>query len=361
MKTTRLKLIALLIMFIGGAFWLTNCGGGGGGGATTTPSGSVGLFMTDDASNYQQVAAVINSVSLVNSSDGSSCSVLTTPVNINLSDLAGVLQLINTTSCPADHYNRMDIAFSNAVGLTNSSGISNACAFTTYLANGTPNALTCINNTCTMDLTGDVDVLTNQNNQAAADFVLKDFVVNGFGTSSCTVTMKASPLNASQMNKLGYVNKVSGTVASFNSNSATIDTGSKDFVVNTTTSQSNFQNLMSFAQQKGFSAVANCASFDFNAGTCSASQVQTLAVGTVQNATASTFTLTLPDGSAITVDYSSAPVKGQLENGQVAVTELIGIENSGVYDASQVQSRAGMGAMGTMPSGGGMPGGGPMM
>ena len=367
MKPTPLKLIALFFMFIGGAFWLASCGSGGG--TSSTPqSGAVGLFMTDDASTYQQVAAVINSVALVNSSDGSSCSVLSTPVSMNLSDLSNVVQLINTTTCPAANYNRLQLVFSNAVGVTNSGGISNACAFTSYRTahNGTPNALSCSGNNCTLDITGAVNVLASQDNQVGLDFVLKDFDVNGFGTSACTVTMRVSPLDAAGMNSLGYTSGIAGPVTAFNANSVTMAAGGKNFIVNTSAQgQSNFQNLMSFARQNGFSAMANCTSFNFNAGTCTASQVQTIVAGTVSSLdnAASTFALGLSNGSSINVDFSQAAasgqMKGQLQNNQTAVLKLSGVGGNGIYNATEVQSRAGMGAMGNMPSGGGMTGGMP--
>lgn len=94
-------------MFLGGAFWLASCGGGGS--SSTSPSaapqtGAVGLFLTDDASTYKQMVTVINSVTLVNSARGSSCSVLASPISMNLPSLANVLQLVNTSSCPAGSY-----------------------------------------------------------------------------------------------------------------------------------------------------------------------------------------------------------------------------------------------------------------
>ena len=164
----------------------------------------------------------------------------------------------------------MKMAFSNSVGITNSGGISNACVFTSYMANGSPSALSCVNDTCTMYLNGATNVLD---------------------------------------------------------------------------------------------AMANCSSFDLNAGTCLASQVLPMAVGTVSNLSTGnyTFTLTLPNGSPINVNYAGAAgqVMGQLQNGQGAGAELSGM-NSNVYNASEIEGLAGMGAMGNMTSGGGMSGGGMM-
>ncbi len=373
MKSAKIRLAALFCVILGAGIWLSSCGGGGGGGTSSTPTGSVGLFMTDDASTYKNVIAVVNSVSFLNSGNGDSCTVFpaagnTSPATVNLSNLSDVMALISTGNCPAESFNRIKVVFSNSVGLTDSTGASSQCAFTSFSqGQPAPDTLSCSGNNCTMEINGAVNVLASQDSRAALDFVLKDFDVTGFGTSSCSVSMRVSPLDAAQMDqKTGYISGVSGTVSSAVGNTVTINTGTRSFIVNSLASgQTGFPGLMQFTKTGGFPAIANCASFDFAAGTCLANQVLTTVTGTVSNLNTNsapyTFTLTPSSGSPITVSVPAAQVTGTLADGKLATVKLSSQTASSTFAASQVDGLAGMGAMGT-PMNNGMPGGGmPMM
>lgn len=370
MKLGKIRIFALFFAVLGAGLWLTNCGGGGGGG-TSSSTGSAGLFMTDDASSYQDIIAVVNSVTFLNSGNGDSCEVFPNastsgPATVNLSNLSNVLALISTGNCPSESFNRVKVVFSNTVGLTNSAGTSSGCAFAGFSqGQPAPDTLSCSGNNCTMEVNGAVNVLANQNNRAALDFVLKDFNVTGFGQPNCSVTMRVSPLNASQMDQKGFVSGINGTISNAVDNTVTINTGTRSFLVNTTASgQTGFPGLMQFARANGLPAQANCTSFDFNAGSCQSSQVLASLTGTVSglsnSGSTSTFTLTFKSGS-ITVSVPAAQVEGQLVNDKLAIVKLLSQTGNNSYAASQVESLAGMGAMGT-PMNNGMPGGGmPMM
>ncbi len=381
MKSGKSRFMAVLTLMFGAGFLLAGCGGGGGGGApaASTPgtsvsqSAPVGLFMTDDASGFRQVSAVINSVTLLNTSSGDSCTVLSGPVNIDLANLSNVMELVKTSTCPAGSFDKVRIVFSNSVGLTNSSGVSGPCSFTAFSpGQPSPDTMSCSGNNCTMDLNTPVNIVAGQNNRAGLDFDLKNFNVTGFGGGACSMTMRVNPLNAQEMDQKGYPAGISGMITSATDNTVTMNTGTRSFVINTPVmGQSNSQGLMGLAA-KNVPAMANCTGFDFDSGTCQSGQVMAVATGTVSglNPGNNTFMLTLADGTPITVNYSSPGVKGTLANGQPAVVKLFNISaSSGQFgaSASQVSSHAGMGPMGTpanspqTPGGGsntGMPGGG---
>ncbi len=260
----------------------------------------------------------------------------------------------------------MKVVFSNAVGLTDSSGTSAGCAFTGFSqGQPAPDTLSCSGDNCTMEVNGAVNVLANQDNRVGLDFVLKNFTVTGFNTPSCFATMRVSPLNASQMDqKTGFFSGVSGMISSAVDNTVTINTGTRSFIINATAGGAGFSGFMQFAKTNGFPALANCAGFDFGAGSCQSTQVMATVSGTVSNLGSSgansTFALAFKNGT-INVSVPAAQVDGALENGGLAIVKLISQTGVNSFTAAQAESLSGMGAMGT-PMNNGIPGGGmPMM
>ena len=369
MRTEKKGVIAVLFLIIAAGAMLANCGGGGGSAPGTSataagsPSGgsasgasqaaSVGLFMTDDASGFQQVSAVINAVTLLNTATGQSCTVLSSPVNINLANLADVMELVRTSNCPAGSFDTVRMAFSNAVGLTDSNGTSDTCTLTSFSpGQPSPDTLSCSGANCTMDLSSPVSAAAGQNNRVGLDFDLKNFNVTGFGNGACSMTMRVNSLSASQMDAKGFHPGISGMVANATGNTVTINTGTRSFIVNAASmGHPDFQGFMQTAQTKGIPALADCTNFDFNAGTCQASQVSAIAAGRISNLDPSnhTFMLTLNDGTQLNVAFPNASVKGMPENGQLSVVNLLNLNASAgsMSDASEVDNiPAGMGLNG---------------
>lgn len=205
----RKKIFKRKLIFLPGLVLATlivgSCGGGSGGG-TSSGSGNVALFVTDaPMDDFKQVKTTINKVQLIHTGTGASCDVLTTPTTFDITDLAGVMQLLNNADCPAGNYNRVRIEFDKSITLTNQSNLTNTCSFTKYKDDDkykvNPNVLQCDQNTntCFIEINGAVNVLANKNNKVALDFKLKEFEVEEFGTPRCSVTMKVSPLNASEI------------------------------------------------------------------------------------------------------------------------------------------------------------------
>ncbi|MDA8086423.1 MAG: DUF4382 domain-containing protein [Nitrospiraceae bacterium] len=366
MKPGKSRVIDLMSLIIGAGLLLASCGGGGGSspaaGAANPSGGSssgasqtaaVGLFMTDDASGFGQVSAIINSVTLLNSGSGQSCTVLSSPVHIDLANLSDVMELVKTSNCPAGSFDTVRIAFSNAAGLTDSGGTSSTCAFTSFSSGQpSPDTMSCSGNNCTMDLNTQANILASQNNRVGVDFDLKDFTVTGFGTRVCSVTVRVNPLSGPQMDAMGFHPGITGMIAGATGSTVTINTGARSFIINASSmGQSDFQGFMQTAQTKGFPAIADCTNFDFNAGTCQAGKVLAVATGMVSNLDTSnhTFVLTLNDGTHLDVGFPNANVKGMPEDGQLAVVDLMDMNTSSgtPSDASQIDNvPSGMGSKG---------------
>ncbi len=164
-----ISIICGAIVLFAAAILFHSCSGGGGGGATS--SGVVGLYVTDDMSDYKQVIATINKVTVLNTGSGASCDVLTTPTTIDIASLKDVLQLLNTADCPAVPYNRIHIEFNKTVDIMDPSGGPSSCSFVSYKDDlDRPNTLMCNGNVCTLDINGAVNVLMNHPTKVALDF-----------------------------------------------------------------------------------------------------------------------------------------------------------------------------------------------
>ncbi len=355
MEKSKLRVITLLFLAVSAGSILAGCGGGGGsspapaasiGGQSAGSSvskASVGLFVTDAPSGYSQVSAIINSVTLLNSANGQTCTVISSPVNMDLANLSDVMELVRTSDCPAGSFDTVRVVFSNAVGLTDSSGTSNTCAFTSF-SPGQPasDTLSCSGNNCIMNLYSQVNAVAGQNNRLGLDFDLSNFTVTGFGSGACSMTMRVNPLDGPQIDAKGYPMGIMGAIANASGNGLTLNTGTRSFFINgAAIGQPDFLGSMQMAWTKGIPAFANCMNFDFNAGYCQANQVMAVATGLVSNVDSSnhTFMLTLDDGTQLNVGFSNAYLKGLPADGQVAVVRLLDMNTSGALsDAYQVDN-----------------------
>jgi hypothetical protein len=268
--------------------FLFSCGGDGSV-SVVASTGSVTFYATDDISNFQEVTATVNKVQLVETGTNTTCDILTTPETMNLTDLASLFELLSRTECPAQSYNRIHIEFERSVPLVDNTGFMNdTCMFTSYKdQNNNPNVLNCSRDTCSLDITGAINVLANKTSELALDFDLKNFDVSGLDGSNCSVTMKVSPLNASDMNgKMlqGYTTGVTGTISGLDTGARTFTITGKDmsFTVDYSgVTQTGINDLLQLAENGGLQVGVRATDSGISSGTIAASAIYLRVKGTV--------------------------------------------------------------------------------
>jgi hypothetical protein len=351
-----LSIMSGTIMLFAVAILFHSCSSGGGGSSSGggTSSGTVALYVTDDMSDNQQVIATIDKVTLVSTGTGTTCDVLTTPTTINIADLADVLQLLNVANCPAVPYNRLHIEFEKSVELMDHSGTQSSCSFTSYKDDSDrPNVLQCNGTTCTLDINGAVNLLVNQNSKVALDFRLKDFDVDNFGTTQCSVTMKVSPIHVEEFENLGHREAITGLVSNLTTSTHTFDL-TKHYIVShvvysdiTSTQQPGLDDLLLRAEQDGLKTQVTASTIDFPnrwidatkmhnddglvsavTTTIDASKILVKVEGLVSALTTTSLSLSYDTGKTIGIDFSKATVKGTLANNAQAEVKLYGFDST---------------------------------
>ena len=326
------------------------------------PSGSavVSAYVTDDLGGYESVVLTLNSVQLRHSG-GRSCEIIRGPLVIDAADLGRdqLIELVNTTACEAGPYNRLYVEIDDDVTLRETpASTPQACKFVSYYDDDPmrrPNRLACANGTCSLDITGAVNLVADRHEHLALDADLKQFTVNTTVTP-CEVTLKVSPLHAGDKLAAGYRTSLSGAVSS-------LDTAADRFVLTVAgrayavqyagvTDQSGLDALLERAATDGLRTTVRCQSVDSTATppTCSAQTdpahprkaISVKAKGTITglDTVARTFTLGYGAGKTLPVDYSQAfsdnKVEGALDNDKVAEARLFGF-NSPYFLAREVE------------------------
>lgn len=351
MKTRRIGILlaASMLVMLGAAMLLHSCGGRADEG--TIPSGIVAMYVTDDMSGYKQVLATINKIDLLNTGSGDSCTVFTGPQTLDIANLAGVMLLVDVGSCHAVPYNRIHIEFAKSVALMDLAESTSECMFTSYKDNANhPNTLACGTDTCTLDINGAVNVFANKQNKLALDFNLKDFDVANFGNkSTCSVTMKVSPLHAGEMEALGHPEAITGLVSSLSTTNQTftLTRGNATFSVLysgvTTTQQPGIDTLLQRAQADQLRVKVMAPRIDCMSHTITASAIYVKVEGTIAtgslNTTNHTLIVNYGSGKSIALDYSSAIVEGVLAEGIWVEVKLYGF-NGANFLASRVEVEA---------------------
>jgi hypothetical protein len=351
-----LSIISGTIILFAVAILFHSCSSGGDGSSNGggTSSGTVALYVTDDMSDNQQVIATIDKVTLVSTGTGNTCDVLTTPTTINIADLADVLQLLNVANCPAVPYNRLHIEFEKSVELMDHSGTQSSCSFTSYKDDSDrPNVLQCNGTTCMLDINGAVNLLANQNSKVALDFRLKDFDVDNFGTTQCSVTMKVSPIHVEEFENLGHREAITGLVSNLTTSTHTFDLTKHHIVSHvvysdiTSTQQPGLDDLLLRAEQDGLKTQVTASTIDFPnrwidatkmhnddglvsavTTTIDASKILVKVEGLVSALTTTSFSLSYDTGKTIGIDFSKAAVKGTLANNAQAEVKLYSFDST---------------------------------
>ncbi len=355
-------LFPLAVAVVMSAAALCSCSGGGGSAVSVANpgSGTVGLYVTDYSGPYTQVTATLENVRMISTGSGTSCDLLSAPVSVNIANLANVMQLIDLSQCPAGPYNRFQIGFDQGLQLlSGSTGTPIPCSFTSYMDNGMgskSNVLDCdpVTHICSLDITGAVNVLAKRQSKTALDFDLKNFVVTGYGSPACSVTMKVSPLTPEEMRKHG-MESITGIVSSLSTSAMTfsLTRGHRTFGVLysgiSNSVQPDLGGLLQRAQDDVLRTRVTASTIDLSTDSIAASSIAVKVEGIISDLTGTSFTLnyrTGNDGSnnvvqgassgmmgqtqgsgvaqSMVIDYSGAVISGTLADGEWAEVKLMG-------------------------------------
>jgi hypothetical protein len=342
---------ALTSSIIAAALLYACSGGGGGGGAFLTNGansmkGTVGMYLTDDMSLYTQVTATVERVQLLKTGTGTSCDLLTSPVSINISNMAGIMQLVDVTQCPPGSYNRFSMQFDQAVSLmSGATGTPSACSFTSYKdqGQGFPNKLNCdASGICTLNVTGAVNVLAQQENKVALDFDLKNFIITDPGTPNCAVTMKVHPLTPQDMRLLresvtGLVSNLDTTTMTFDLTTRCTRTFSVLYSGISSSAQPDLGALLQRAQDDKLWTQVTASTIDLSSHAIAADKVEVKVAGIISGVTGTTFMLSYGQTGSMVVDYGNAIVSGTPLDGSWVRVKLIGRDPSGNFIADKVE------------------------
>ncbi len=348
-----MKKIILLLFVISLAaavpVFILSCGsgsGGAGGGFANdgTSPGSVALYVTDDLGSYRQVRVTINDIRLEHIGSGAACDVLENPVDLDLTDLSSVLQLLDVTTCPSINYNRVTIEIDEQTVLTNAGNVSGDCNLATYKnEEGGTNTLIC-GDTCSINMSGAVNVLASKTSNVALDFDLADFDVIDFGGPSCSLTMKVFPLNASDFDKKhedGSNERISGSISALDTveKSFTLAAESGTFTVTYgDVIEPGINDLLNLAATDLLKVKVESSIIDLDNLTIAATALYVEVEGNVSglDTVATTFTLTYQTSKTIEIDYQAKDVEGSLSENSNVEVKLNGYDGA-MYVATEVE------------------------
>ena len=345
------------------AVTLYACGGNdedSGSPASTT----VSAYVTDDLGGYDSVELTLRSVQLRHTS-GRSCEIIGALPVTDFAELGRdeILELVNTTNCPVGPYNRLYVELDRSVKLKETTASTElSCEFVSYFEGNllTPNQLACANGTCSLNITGAVNLVAGNHEHVALDVDLKNFVVDT-SVDPCQVTLKVSPLHADEKLTAGFRKRISGTVSDLIPvDDRFVLTGAgHTFTVQysgvTDTDQPGLETLLERAAMDGLRTSVRCQSIDMATSppTCTAQTdathplkaIAVKAEGTISElqdmVAPQTFTLNYGAGTMLPVNYAKAlellKVKGTLANDAVAEATLYGYDGSVFFLAREVE------------------------
>jgi hypothetical protein len=346
MRKNILLLLSVSIAILATMYFIS-CGGGGssGGGAST---GSVALYITDSPKDdYKSVKITLNDVYLLHTGTNTPCDILEKPVSgIDITDLSSILKLLDISSgCDSRSYDRIHVEFVQQVKLTDMNDTQDTCNFTSYKdKDNNPQVLQCKDKSCFIDINDAVNVVEGQNNELTLDFELKDFEVVDFNSpDDCDVTIKVSPLNASEINAKyddGYEEGITGYDSISNLNTSakkfTLTAESGTFPVSyTNVTTQGIDDLLNLAATDQLEVTVEATSINLDGEIIDASAIFVEVKGTVPSIdlNAKTFMLTYQTSKTITVDYQNAEVEGVLVDNANVEVKLNG------YDVSNYLSQ----------------------
>ena len=319
------------------------------GGTTTTGEDGHPIF--------SHMTATITRIELINKGTGTSCTVLDEPSSLGIGELSNLMNFIAEANCPAASYNRVLIEFGRDFAVEDKEGKESSCTLTSFRGMGNqPNVLQCSGSVCTMEINGAVNVLMNQKNNLSLNFNIKEFDVQGFGSSgACSVTLKTTPICSSQRGSQTEVPSnlpegITGLVSHISPSAQTFDLtmGHKTFTVLyseiTSSLQPGLEDVLQRAEDDGLRLTVLASNIKPSGGVITASSLFMNIGGVVSNLDAGqgTCTITYKSGKTIDIVYQDIATLGSLKNGDWTQLNVTG------YDSDRfIASDLGTGSTGT--------------
>ena len=329
-KISYILLSISVVMLV--SMLLISCGDSGSNGGSSS-TGNVALFVTDDISlEYKQVEGIIKRVQLLQTGTNTMCTFVKDPVNLDITELSSMIQLLDVEDCKTGNYNRIHIEFEQEVMLRDHEDLTSPCWYKSYKdEQDNPNILQCVGDTCFIDMNGNVKVLQNQTEEVVLDFDLKKFEVEDFKTLECSLTMKVSPLNKSSIDKKhddGYKKGISGYVSDVNSfnKKFTLTTESGFFIVSyDNVDKEGIESVLNLAVSDNLEVMVKSMRIDLENDAISALGIYLKMEGNVSklDINNSILKLTYQTDKAITIDYNNAEIEGILEVNSFVKIKLI--------------------------------------
>ena len=266
------------------------------------------------------------------------------------------------SECPAGAYNRIHLELDQEVYL--SDGTTSSSCSLAYSRNATDivEPLVCDQaaGTCSLDLPtavrrSSLDVMADHINQLAIDFVLSSFSVDDFGDpAACSVTMKASALQLSEIIERQDPKSISGRVAGLDTlaRTFTLRSGHRPFTVEygnvSEVVQPGIDQLLAQAEAERFKVMVRTDQIDMESRLLKGSGIAVRIKGTLSglDPAANTFVLTFkpPDRSVIIAYAAPTLVLGPLADQDQIETIVHGFDAvTGHYRASIVAHHKGNG------------------
>lgn len=335
------------------------CGGGGGDGADGTAT--VSSYVTDDLGDYSSVEFTLHTVRLHHTT-GRNCEIIHGPLTVDFAELGhdDLVDHIDTTICEAGPYNRLHVELDDDVTLrrtVNNQPVIEQCKFVSYYDNDSsrPNRLACSNGACSLDITGAVNLVAGNHEHVALDADLKEFTVD-YSRTPCEVTLKVSPLRASDKLAQNYRLRLSGTVSDLNTTEdrfyLTVDGNPYLVLYAGVTDQTGLDTLLQRAASDRLRTRVRCDTINYSTTppTCTTATdatrplkaINVKAEGAISalNTSLRTFALNYGSGAPLPVNYYSASVEGALNDGVPVEVTLYGF-NLDYFLAREVEIESG--------------------
>ncbi len=192
-------------VLIGGALltsvlYLYSCGG------TSSSPQNVDLYLTDaPATDFPSIVVNVKEVSLCNTGTNTCHSLYksSTGINVDLTQLNGVMHYVGSSTVPSGNYNRLQVRISQSATVVDNQGNQNNAIFNPQSINqNKPNTIHCDQNAqeCFINFNGTVNPFAM--GKLIVDFVLKDMEIDTTKTPWEIIKLTMKPITPKSENEL---------------------------------------------------------------------------------------------------------------------------------------------------------------